>query len=100
MDSLQVTSGRASQTWSAASTNRGRCRQLAASQFEGRVAAQVIEVVGVLVAAGDRQNARTQDVTQLMHDPAWIAMIGNLRRQSITDAETSFRLRQQDNAAI
>jgi hypothetical protein len=37
---------------------------------------------------------------QRVHDPAWIAMIGNLRRQSITDAQTSFGPRQQDDAAI
>src|SRR3954468_10689607 len=37
-------------------------RQPSAGQLEARVGAQVVEIVGILVAASDRQHARTQDI--------------------------------------
>ena len=41
---------------------------MAAGQLERGIAAQMVEVVGILVAAGDSQDAGAQDVGKRMHD--------------------------------
>jgi hypothetical protein len=69
-------------------------------QLEAGVAAQVVEVVGVLVAAGDRQDARPQDVGQRMDDPRWVARVGDQRRQPIAEAELPLRRGQQQHPAV
>src|SRR5262249_24558753 len=44
-------------------------RQSSAGQLEGGVKAQPIEIVGILVAAGDRQNASPQNLRQPVYKP-------------------------------
>jgi hypothetical protein len=56
---------------------RARSRQLAQRQAEARIVTQRVEVIGVLVAAGDRKDAGTQNVIQRMDHPRWIAPIGH-----------------------
>jgi hypothetical protein len=77
-----------------------RIGQAAAGQLEAGIPAKVVEVVGVLVAAGDRQDARPQDVRQRMDDPRRVAPIGDQRRQPIADAELPLRRGQQHDPAV
>ena len=44
-------------------------------ELEGCVAAQPVEVVGVLVAAGDRENPGAQNLGRTMGDAAGIAFV-------------------------
>ena len=78
----------------------GAAGQLARRQLEARVVAQMIEIVGILIAAGDRQHPRLQDVGQTMDDAALVAGIGNTARQAPGDAHRALRLSQQQNTAI
>jgi hypothetical protein len=43
--------------------------QATAGQLEARIPTQVVEVVGILVAAGDRQDPGPEDVGQRVDDP-------------------------------
>ena len=49
-----------------------------AGQLESRVAAQPVEVVSILIAAGNGEDARAQDVGQEMSDPVLIAPVPEL----------------------
>ena len=77
-----------------------RVGQLARRQLEARVMAQMIEIIGVLVAAGDRQHPRLQDLGQAMDDPALVPRVGNAVGQMPGNAHPAFRLGQQQHAAI
>ena len=48
-----------------------------AGKLERWILAQMIEVVRVLIAAGDGENARAKDAVQRMGDQQWIARIGD-----------------------
>jgi hypothetical protein len=60
----------------------------------------VVEVVGILVAAGDRQDSSPQDVGQWVDHPRRVARIGDQRRQPIADAELPLRRGKQHDPAI
>jgi hypothetical protein len=60
----------------------------------------VVEVVGILIAAGDRQDARPQDVGQRVDDPRRVARIGDQRRQPVAQAELALGRGQQHDPAI
>lgn len=79
---------------------RARSRQLAQRQAEPRIVAQRVEVVGVLVVAGDRKDARPQDVIELVGYPRLIARIGNASRQLRAEPHLTFRLGQQQHPAV
>jgi hypothetical protein len=53
--------------------------QTPTGQLERRVAAQPVEIGGVLIAAGNSEDAGTQDVGQEMDDPVLIAPVRNDR---------------------
>jgi len=53
-----------------------------AGDFERRIGAQSIEIVGVLVAATDRENARADHVGDRVGDARGIAPIGDAARQT------------------
>jgi hypothetical protein len=65
-------------------------RQSSAGQLEGGVKAQPIEIVGILVAAGDRQNASPQNLRQPVHKPQRITWISDHRRKLLGDREPPF----------
>ena len=65
-----------------------------------RVRAQVVEVIGVLVAAGDGQDARAQDVRQRVDDTGGVAGVSDLGRELLRQAEAAFGQREQHDAAI
>ena len=54
-----------------------RIGQAPTSELESRIPAQMIEVVRILVAAGDGQNARAKNAVERMGDQQGIARIGD-----------------------
>ena len=77
-----------------------RAGQLARRQLEAKIVAQRIEVVGILIAAGDRQHPCLQDVAQTMDDPALVPGVGNAVGQMPGNAYPALRLGQQQHPAI
>jgi hypothetical protein len=67
-----------------------------AGQLESRIAAQPIEIVGILKTAGDREDARAQNVD----DAVGIAPVGDLGRQLCANPEAAIGGGQQHDAAI
>src|ERR1700748_1025584 len=57
--------------------------QPSAGELERRIAAQHVEVVGILVAAADRKRPRPDHVGDRMGDARAIAPIGNAARQAL-----------------
>lgn len=74
--------------------------QASAGELEGGVSAQVVEVIGVLVPTGNRQDAGEQDLAQRVHDPARIASIRDHRGELFGNAQPSGRLGEQQNAVV
>ena len=74
--------------------------QPAAGELEGRIGAQDVEIVGVLVAAADRKHPGADHVGDRMGDARGIAPIGNAARQTLGYAQTPLRHRQQHHAAV
>ena len=73
--------------WPEASLNRGSVRE--------RVA-----VVGIFVAAGDRQHAEAEHGGECVDDLCLIAPIADAACQRVGQAEAALRLAQQDEAAV
>ena len=63
-------------------------RQAAARQLEPGISAQVIEIVGVFVAAGDRKNAGAQNVVDAVRHQSRIAPVCDLARQRLRSSNT------------
>ena len=75
-------------------------RQPSAGQLECRIGPQMIEVVGVLVAAADREHAGAEHVDNAVHDPRRIAPIREHPRQIVGQTETPLGHRQKHHASI
>ncbi len=75
-------------------------RQPAAGELERRIEAQAVEIVGVLPAAGDGEDARPQNVGQRMRDPAGVAAVRDRGGELGGDAEPSLGFRQQHHATV
>ncbi|MHC2885630.1 hypothetical protein ACVI53_008500 [Bradyrhizobium barranii subsp. barranii] len=60
----------------------------------------MIEVVGVLVAAADREHASAEHIDQVVHDPRRIAPIREHPGQIVGQAETPLGHRQKDHAPV
>ncbi len=60
----------------------------------------MIEVVGVLVAAGDGEDAGAQDVGDAVRDTLRLARVADQRRQPLDDTQAALGGRQQHDAAI
>jgi hypothetical protein len=71
-----------------------------ARELESRVAAQPVEIVGVLIAAGNGEDAGAKDIGQQMGDAILIAPVGNHLGKPIGDVEPTLRLGEQHDAAI
>ena len=71
-----------------------------AGQLEGRIAAQVVEVVGIFVAAGDGKNAGAQNVIDAMGDEGGVARVGDQPRQRCRDPQALLHHAEQQDAAI
>lgn len=59
----------------------------------------MIEVVGVLVAAGDGQHAGAQDVGDAVRHEQRVARIGDQPRERVGDLQAALGSRQQHDAA-
>ena len=70
-------------------------RQLAKRQTEAGIIAQRVEVVGVLVAAADRKDTRSQDVGYRVDHPRRIARVGNARGKLFAKTHAALGLGQQ-----
>jgi hypothetical protein len=77
-----------------------RLGQAAARQLERWIGSQKVQIVGVLVAAGDGVDARPDHVGAGMKDARGIATVGKAARQPIGDAKPTLGHRQQHHAAI
>ena len=75
-------------------------RQSAAGQLESGIGAQVIEIVGILVAAADREDAGPYHVGQRMGDAGRVAPIRDQPGQPRREAEAPFGVGQQHDTAI
>ena len=69
-------------------------RQAATGELEGRIGAQPVEVVAVLIAAGNRQDPGADHVRQPMGDAVLVAGVGNERGKSVGDAQPALDLGQ------
>ena len=74
--------------------------QTPAGQLEAGIGAQMIEIVGVLIAAGDGEHAGAQDVDDTVRHQQRIARIGNQTRQALGDPDAPLGSSQQHHAAI
>ncbi len=60
----------------------------------------MVEIVGILIATGDRQDPRSQDVGQRVDHPRRVARVGDQRRQPVTQAKVALGRGQQHDAAV
>ena len=74
--------------------------QLARRQLEAKVVAQRIKVIGIFLAAGDRQYPRLQDVGNTVDNTALVTRVGNAASQALGNAHRALRLRQQQHPAV
>ena len=74
--------------------------QPAASELEPRIGAQPVEVVGVLIAAGDGKDAGAQDIGQQMGNPVGVATVRDQPGEPLGKAEPPLGLGEQHNATI
>jgi hypothetical protein len=61
-------------------------RQAPAGQLECRVRAQIVPVIAIRIAAGNREDARTQNVAQRVGDVGRITIVRDDRRKRIDQA--------------
>ncbi len=64
------------------------------------VEGQAVAVVGVLIAAGDRQHPKAQHPGQAMGNQSRIAPVAETIGQEVGQAQAAFRLAQQRQAAV
>ncbi len=96
------------QAWSVFQPRQGGLRaqvdpgvgQPAAGELEGGVGAQGVEIVGVLVAAADGEEARPDHVGEAVGDAGRISAVRDQAGQPFGDPEAPLRQRQQYDATI
>ena len=74
--------------------------QTAAGELECRIGAEVVEVVGILIPAGNRQDTRQQDLGERVHDPTRVTPVGDHRGELVGNAQSTGGLSQKQDAAI
>jgi len=75
-------------------------RQAVAGQLEGGIGAQMVEIVGIFVAAGDGEDARAQDVIDAVGHQGGVARIRDQPRQLRCDPQAPLHRAEQQDAAI
>ena len=68
--------------------------QPTAGELEGRIVTQPVEIIAVLVAAGDRQDAGANNIGHAVRDPGWVARIKDHRGKLVGQLQASFGCRQ------
>ena len=71
-----------------------------AGEFEHPICAHDTQIVGVLVAEGNREDAGADHVGQRVGDARGIATIGKAMRQSFGDRQATLGHRKQHDAAV
>ena len=79
---------------------RARQRRPLARGFQPRITAQIVAVIGVLVAAGDLKDALPQKVLAGVVDVAGMSPIRQRRHHALKDAGAGFGHSQQQQAPI
>ena len=74
--------------------------QAAAGELEAGIGAQMIKIIGVLVAASDGEHAGAQNIGDAVRHEQWIARISNQTCQPISDPQTALGSGQQHDAAV
>ena len=69
-------------------------------ELEGRIGAQPVEIIGVLVAAGDRKDSGAQDIGHGVPDPLRIAPVADRRGEPVGQLQAPLGRGQQHNAAV
>ena len=62
--------------------------------------AQRVQIIGILISGGNRQNPRAQYVREGMNDACRIAVIGNVCGQPIDNSKASLGLSQEKHTGI
>jgi hypothetical protein len=75
-------------------------RQTAARHLEGWVLAQIVQVVAIRVAAGNRKDAGAQNIRHRMRDQSRIAVIGHESGQDIDQSKLPVDAGQKQHAAV
>jgi hypothetical protein len=75
-------------------------RQAVAGQFEGGIGAQMVEIVGVFVAAGDGEDAGAQNVIDAVGHEGRVAWICDQPCQLRRDPQLPLDNAEQQDAAI
>ena len=79
---------------------RASVRQPPAGKLERGIRPQLVEVIAVLIAVSNREQARPDHVRQTMLDACGIAAVWHQSSKPIGDAETTLDLAQKHHAAI
>ncbi|EIM30940.1 hypothetical protein MicloDRAFT_00004690 [Microvirga lotononidis] len=79
---------------------RTRLRQVPAGELERRVSAQRAEVVAILIATRDGEDAGAEHVRDRVRHAGRIAPIGDDARQPLGDPEPALGLSQEHDAAV
>jgi hypothetical protein len=74
--------------------------QASACHLQGRIAAQNIKVVAVLMAAGNREHPRPRHVAVAVRDTGAVAIVRNVPAEHRGKTELAFDLAQDQHAAI
>ena len=74
--------------------------QAPTGQLEAGVGAKPVQVVGVLVTAGDGQDAGTQDISHAVRDEQRIARVRDQPREPSGDPQAALCGSQQHDAAV
>jgi hypothetical protein len=77
-----------------------RVRQPPASQLERRIGAQMIQIVGVLIAAADREHASAEHIDKTVHHPRRVAPIREHPGQLVGQAKTPLSHRQKHHTPV
>jgi hypothetical protein len=85
---------------SAESEIAARVGQAPAGELERRIGARKVEIVGVLIAAADREEAGADHIGEGVGDARRIAAIGKAAGQPHGDAEPALRQGEQHGAAV
>ena len=74
--------------------------QMSARQLEARIGAQMIEVGGILIAAGDGKHARPQNVGHAVGHEQRIARVGDQPGKGTCDPHAALGCGQQQHTAV
>jgi hypothetical protein len=75
-------------------------RQPSAGELEGGVLAQIVKIIRIRVAAGDREHTRAQNIGHRMSDQVGVSMVGDDGGQHVDQAKLLVDPGQQQNAAV